>query len=231
MILTSKETTLAYRCPSCGKVIFSVVGVFALSGDLLKLKCDCGGSELIITHTSDDKVRLTVPCIFCPTPHNYVISKTAFFDRDIFALACTYSGMDICFIGQKDRIIEAVEDSTAQLQQMLAEAGIEDLSAFRGGEEGEERFEFDDPQIEDIVRFMLCELRDDETIHCRCGHPAESDYGFDFIGEDLRVFCRTCGSYARIPMTSLDAAQRFLELDELSLPEQTDPNDLPWRSL
>ncbi len=231
MILTSKETTLAYRCPICGKCILSVVGVFALSGDLLKLKCDCGGSELTIVHTNDGKVRLTVPCLFCPTPHNYVISKTAFFDRDLFSLACTYSGMDICFIGAKDRILEALEESTKELQAMLEEAGIEDFSAFRGGEEGDTRYEFDDPQIEDIVRFMLCELRDEEAIHCRCSHPAESDYGFDFIGEDLRVFCRTCGSFIRIPMTSLDAAKQFLELSDLTLPDETDPQSLPWRKL
>ena len=55
MILKSKETTVAYRCPVCGKNIISVVGIFMLSGDLIKLKCDCGVSELTITSNSDLK--------------------------------------------------------------------------------------------------------------------------------------------------------------------------------
>lgn len=61
MILNSKETTIIYRCPHCGLSVVSVVGIFTLSGDMVKLKCDCGGSALVLTHTSDGKVRLTCP--------------------------------------------------------------------------------------------------------------------------------------------------------------------------
>lgn len=228
MILTSKETTIAYHCPNCGKSIISLVGVFSLSGDMIKLKCDCGGSELTITHTADNKIRLSVPCIFCPSPHNYIISKNAFFDRDLFSLACTYSGMDICFIGTKDKILTALEESANELTQLLEEAGIEDFGAFRlANGDDDSRYEFDDPQIEDIVRFMIHELRDDDKIFCRCNSTAESDFGFDFQGENLRVFCRSCGSYKLIPMTSVDAANRFLNLDEIELTEVTDPDILP----
>jgi len=227
MILTSKETTLAYRCPHCGKSIISLVGVFALSGDLIKLKCDCGESELTITYTSDNKVRLSVPCLFCPSPHNYIISKSIFFDRDLFSLACTYSGVDICFIGSKDKILEAIEESNRELTAMLEEAGIDDFEVFRQADGDGNRYEFDDPQIEDIVRFMIHELREDDKIFCRCNYSAESDYGFDFEGENLRIFCRSCGSYTLIPMTSVDAANRFLSLDEIELSETTDPDSLP----
>ena len=84
MILGSKETTIAYRCPNCGKMVFSVVGVFTLSGDLLKLKCGCGESEMVIQYTSDRKLRLTVPCIVCSSPHTYLISSKNFFSEDVF---------------------------------------------------------------------------------------------------------------------------------------------------
>ena len=69
MKLPVKETTLAYRCPHCGATVFSLVGIFALSGDMLKLKCSCGKSETVVTYTSDRKLRLAVPCIACPKPH------------------------------------------------------------------------------------------------------------------------------------------------------------------
>ena len=101
MVLNSKETTIAYRCPACGKFILGMVGIFSLSGDLIKLKCDCGGSELKIAYTNDRKLRITVPCMFCPAPHTYVLSSGAFFDRDLLALSCTYSSLDICFIGNR----------------------------------------------------------------------------------------------------------------------------------
>jgi hypothetical protein len=95
MIIQSKETTLAYRCPVCGKFIFGMAGLFTLTGDLIKLKCDCGGSELKIAYSADRKLRITVPCLFCPDPHTYVIGADAFFDRELLALGCTYSNMDI----------------------------------------------------------------------------------------------------------------------------------------
>ena len=40
MILQPKDTTVAYRCPECGATVFSVVGALALSGDMIKLKCE-----------------------------------------------------------------------------------------------------------------------------------------------------------------------------------------------
>ena len=69
MILEPKQTTVAYRCPHCGAGVMSLVGVFALSAEMLKLKCSCGESEMTIVKTSDGKIRFTVPCLLCPNPH------------------------------------------------------------------------------------------------------------------------------------------------------------------
>ena len=59
MILEPKKTTVAYRCPECGAGVLSIVGMFSLSANRLKLKCDCGKSELDVV-LQDDKVRLTM---------------------------------------------------------------------------------------------------------------------------------------------------------------------------
>ena len=133
MILNSKETTLAYRCPVCGKFIFGMVGLFTLSGDLIKLKCDCGGSELKIAYTADRKLRITVPCLFCPDPHTYVISSGAFFDRELLALTCTYSNLDVCFIGEREKVSQAATDADDELMDLLEEAGFDGLEDFLKG--------------------------------------------------------------------------------------------------
>ena len=44
MVLKPKESIVSYRCPKCGTTVMSMVGTFALSGDLIKLKCSCGES-------------------------------------------------------------------------------------------------------------------------------------------------------------------------------------------
>ena len=46
MVLETKKATVAYRCPHCGCGVISVVDIFSLSADMIKLKCSCGQSEL-----------------------------------------------------------------------------------------------------------------------------------------------------------------------------------------
>lgn len=224
MILQSKETTLAYRCPTCGKVIYSIVGVFTLSGDLIKLKCDCGGSELKMIYTSDDKIKLTVPCMFCPNPHTYILSREGFFEKEILALACTYSGLDVCYIGDKNKVDMAVAQSDKQLNELLYEAGFESLESFMqgkssiGGDDNvDEDYRLDYAQIEDVVRFMLAELKDEGSIECECGDP---DCDFEFKGDSVVIYCNNCHSDIKIPMSSTLAANAFLHTDKLVLQKE-----------
>ena len=225
MILRDKTTTVAYRCPACGRFVRGMVGVFTLSGDLLRLKCDCGGSTLTIAYNKEQKLRITAPCLFCPDPHVFQIGTETFFDRDLLALSCTYSGTDVCFIGREDRVEEAIDEADEALADLLEEAGFDDLPAFLSGRravtEGEDNvdkaYRMDYAQIEDVVRFMLVELAEEGGITCGCREGDTARYDFDFQGEDVRVFCRTCGCETRIPMSSTLAANAFLHTDSLTL--------------
>ena len=110
MILNPGQTHVAYRCPDCGTVIYGFVGKFALSAGFLRLKCSCGKSAMDISVTYDGKVRLSVPCLFCKQNHNFVVSQSIFFERDLFLLNCPYANMDIAFIGEKEKIDSALAE-------------------------------------------------------------------------------------------------------------------------
>ena len=101
MVLKQKGTTVTYRCPKCGSWVTSLVGVFSLTADILRLKCPCGESEMDILHTKEKKVRMSVPCFLCPQPHSYTVSAPLFYDKELFALPCPYSGVDISFLGKE----------------------------------------------------------------------------------------------------------------------------------
>ena len=88
MVLETKKTTVAYRCPHCGAGIMSAVDIFALKADMIKLKCTCGKSEMSVVDTKDGKVRLTVPCMLCAQPHIFTVSNSLFFGKDLFVLPC-----------------------------------------------------------------------------------------------------------------------------------------------
>ena len=78
MVLESKQTTVAYRCPHCGSGVMSAVSPFALKGAMLRLRCDCGNSVMEIHPASEGKLHLTVPCIICPKPHHFTVSERIF---------------------------------------------------------------------------------------------------------------------------------------------------------
>ena len=118
MVLDSKQTTLAYRCPHCGAGVMSAVSMFHLKGSMIRLKCDCGKSMMEATPTKDGKVRLTVPCIICPTPHRFTVSEGIFFGKELFALPCPYSDINICVMGETNHVKAELARSELELLEL-----------------------------------------------------------------------------------------------------------------
>jgi len=211
MVLNKKETTVAYRCPECGAVVMSMVGIFSLTADMLRLKCPCGESEMEIIYTKDKKIRLNVPCFTCPAPHSYMISSQIFFDRELFTLPCAYSGLDICFIGKQDAVQDAVREAEEELVDMLGDMDFETFSKSRG-----EKRELSDPQVFEVVMYVIHELADEGAIHCRCPE-GEGEYEVDISEDHLLVYCTKCGASVTVQTDSVTAANEFLNSDSLEL--------------
>lgn len=53
-----------------------------------------------------------MPCLTCGAEHTYVISEDAFFAKKVLSLSCTYTGIDICFIGKKEDTLRALKETT-----------------------------------------------------------------------------------------------------------------------
>ncbi|MHB1151040.1 MAG: hypothetical protein ACYCWE_00780 [Eubacteriales bacterium] len=221
MIIGAKETTVAYRCPSCGSYIMSLVGIFSLSGDLIKLKCSCSGSELNVTYTSDGKIRLTVPCIVCPHDHNYVISSNTFFGRELFKLSCAYTGVDVCFIGSKDAVMRAADESEKELMRLLEESGLDDFDRLKTEDTAGSGGLFGDAAtLYDMSRFLLHELADEDKVVCRCKKGEAGDYELALVGDEedsVRFICDKCGSSACYPAAELFFSDGSIRLESLYL--------------
>jgi hypothetical protein len=211
MVLDSKQTTVAYRCTKCGAGVMSVVGLFNLSADMIKLKCDCGGSEMTLVYTKDSKVRFTVPCLFCPNPHHFTVNSSVFFSKELFALPCPYSGMNIAVMGETNRVKAELSRSELELLDLLEKNGIESFDAIHGEQP------VSDPQVEEIITYMIKELDDEGKIFCNCESDTEGDYEIEFLDSAIRVTCKKCGASAEIPTGSLIDAHEFLYVDELVL--------------
>ena len=207
MILSPKQTTLAYRCPACGGVPTAPVGIFSLSGDMFRLKCDCGGSYLTLEKTKDGKIRLTVPCLVCSTNHSFVISQNVFFGSDIFVIPCNLSGVDICFIGKPECVEEAVKKSNDELIKMLGDASLDQLK----GDESS----LPEPEVLDILAYVVSELNDEGKVYCKCKDGG--DYVCEISSDKITVRCKKCGASKDITAHGMIEAHDFLNADSLTL--------------
>ena len=213
MIVKPPTTHVAYRCPNCNTTVYGLVGKFALSANMLRLKCHCGESAMDITVTNDKKIRLSVPCIFCAQNHNYVVSQSIFFSKDLFLLACPYSNMDICFIGEKEKTDEALKISEAEISRMLAGLEAESIKDIQPEDMSDDEIP-PDPAIYDTLRFVVKDLEEDGRIKCPCG---DGEYDLRFTDTGMEVYCSKCGATYAFSAASPTMAEEYLDLDEIIL--------------
>lgn len=119
-MIKDRDTTVGYHCPYCGMSILNRINIFAMNGNLIKLKCVCGGSELIVQSLKEHKFRLTVPCILCPNTHSFTLSSSVFFRKDLFAFSCKFTAINICFIGKSNQVFEAMKINEEELMKTFA---------------------------------------------------------------------------------------------------------------
>ena len=214
MVLNSKQTTVAYRCPSCGSGVMSLVDPFLLSADMIKLKCDCGKSEMSVVYSNDGKVRLTVPCILCPNPHSFVLNSSVFFGKELFLLPCPYSDINIAMTGEVNNVKAELARSELELLDILEKSGIDSFEALR---REDEKQLLTDPQIFDIIMFVINDLDAEGKIYCKCEDSSEGDFEVEILEDGIKVSCKRCGASRVIPTDGLLAANAFLNADALYL--------------
>ena len=213
MVLDAKQTTVAYRCPHCGAGVMSLVGLFALSADMVKLKCTCGQSEMVAVYSKDGKVRLTVPCLLCPNPHTYTLNSTLFFGKDLFTMQCPYSDLTVACFGETNQVKAELARSELELLDFMEQSGLNGFESLKNDEEA-----LSDPQIREIVMFVIHDLDAEGKIYCKCD-PNDNDrqYDAEVQADGIRVSCRKCGAARLIPTDSGLGAHAFLNADELHL--------------
>ena len=211
MIVEPKTNHIAYRCPDCGTVVFGIVG--QLHAEMLRIKCPCGGSALEVHFRKDKKVRFSTPCVFCKTSHSFVVSESIVFGRDLFLLSCPYSRMDIAFLGDETKVMAEAERTEEELRRLLTSLEAETLSDIQPIPMNDDEI-LPDPEVYDIVRFLVRELEADGGIDCPC-HMGP--YEFRFTDGGVEVYCESCGASYNFPAESVAVAREYLDVREIRL--------------
>jgi len=105
--------------------------------------------------------------------------------------------------------------------QMLSEAGYDDLDTLgklRGENEEDDDEFMTDPQVMEILNYVVAELEDEGRITCRCTDDgAEGEYDIHVHDTDVIISCDRCGAKKTVHAGSITGAQAFLECDQLDL--------------
>ena len=125
MVLSGNDDDTLWMMQSGGAGVISAVNVFSLSADMVKLKCTCGKSEMSIVSSQDEKIRLTVPCMLCATPHIFTVNSSLFYGKEIFSLSCPYaSDFPLAFFGEMNLVKGELARSELALLDMMEKNGL-----------------------------------------------------------------------------------------------------------
>ena len=183
------KRTLAYLCPACRQSVAVERSVFQLAASANELPCPCGKSSLRV-ELMGDRVKLTVPCLFCGKDHTVTCSSHAFLHEKVLAFSCAASGLDCCYVGEEGPVYAA----TARLEQ-----AVDKLDQAPDPEE--ERPPFLDPMV---MEEILSELRDIAArggVSCACGSKT---WTFRVNYSSVDLVCGQCGAEMRIPAATAD---------------------------
>ena len=209
-----KERLIAYRCSSCGSAVLGTIGKFALSANMLRLKCGCESPSLLDIHIArDDKLKITVPCLLCGESHSFVVSEEILLNRPLSKLSCPYSGVDIAFFGEKEAIDPELSRTERELSAIMAGLEVEDVSELQPKEMSEDEI-LPDPSVYDTVRFVLKDLEAEGRVECPCG---KGGYELRFSDEGIQAYCESCGATYTFRSITPSACEDYLNLDSLKL--------------
>ena len=213
MVLETKQTTVAYRCPHCGSGVMSAINPFVLKGSMVRLKCECGKSFLEVQPAAGGKLHLSVPCMLCPTPHHFTVSENIFYGQELFVLPCPYTDLNVCVLGEINHVKAELSRSERELLDLMEKNGIQSFEALH--QEAEEVVS--DPQVLEVVLFVIRDLDEEGKIFCRCAPDEEHEYDAEILAGGVKVSCRKCGASHVVPTDSMTGAHDFLHADALYL--------------
>jgi len=205
-----QTTTVAYLCPSCGISVVEDINIFSLSGGK-NISCHCG-EFLHIKVTEDRKVVLSVPCLACPEPHTIRLSSASFFTRELFTVQCPYTALDICYIGQRDKVKNAMIENKKFLEETYA--------AEMGGEVEEDVLKemydrYVNPMVMNDLLVMLRDFIADGDVECDCGQIEK--LRVDIANDHVLITCTGCGKSKELRAVTENDIAYLCELDKIVL--------------
>lgn len=202
-------TTLAYRCPSCGAILTFDIKRERLERGKLTIPCiQCSKSSAEVSLSPSGTVNITVPCLVCPHSHPYSMSAEMFFSKDIYCFPCSFSGLDICFIGEDELVDDEIIRSGGEISAILESTREQDLNA------KDANVMVANTSVMREVLFAIGNLEEEKKIVCSCGsHSVKILLDYD----KAVVVCKVCSKKKEIAARTKFDANAAIEMCEIRI--------------
>lgn len=179
---------------------------------MLRLRCECKESALEIK-PEGEKVRLSVPCVYCKEEHSFSVSSDIL-NRDLpFSLLCPFSHHEILFIADEEAMGAELERSRIDLETVLKSFEADDIKDIQPMDIDDAEAA-PDPAVFDVLNFLLRDLTEAGGVTCPC---KKGPYSLRFAPEGAEAVCDSCGARFVFHALSGSAAESYLGLDALHL--------------
>ena len=179
---------LSYICPRCRQSVIVERDLFSLAASTAHIKCPCGKSELSVEFMPQ-RVRLSVPCVYCGREHLVSCPSHAFLRERALAFSCTASGLDCCYVGEEGPVFAATARLERAADKLKEEQAAEEKAAF----------------LDEIVMHeVLSEVKDIAArggVSCACG---SREWKLKVNYSSIDLICAQCGAQMRIPAATAD---------------------------
>ena len=190
--------TVAYICPACGEATYGKFSLFELSGGRgISVSCGCGESSLDILYKSDTTYTVSVKCQVCEKKHDFVVPLSEFLHNHFLDFLCPELLMGLAFIGDKDKVEQAVKENNNYIKDILTTCGIE-----HSGKNGIA-----------ILKALdkIQQLSDEGGVRCECGSNL---IDLDVLENGIVLECCECGATAFFTADDI-RKEKFSDITEI----------------
>ncbi len=204
MLIITYTTTAVY-CPTCGKVNFHAISRFNLSGrQKVEITCECGTNLLVFQHQKDKIYSLKIACHMCEEYHNYSYSARELWSEQVATVFCQETGVEIGFIGPRDKVLKSINNMDKSVQEMVEELGYGEY--------------FNNAEIMYKVLEILHKIAEKGKLFCSCGNY---NLEVEVYPDRLELLCRDCGAVGVVFAETFKDLETVQQLKEIILTENT----------
>lgn len=203
-MLIPSLTTIALRCPGCGKVNLVSLSRFALKErKMFKVVCQCG---FCLMHFSRNKkeVCFQTECVICATTHLLKYASGRLWDGRLRKMYCDYAGTEIGYIGPTEEVKQAVENTENMVREITAQ--------------NEDEREILNPGIMNQVLTLLQKMSAEERVTCTCG---AGELEAEVYHDRVEIYCSYCGAVGIVFAETIKDLHYVKGMDEIHLDAYT----------